>query len=156
MSRPGYLNYRVTETRERWLAEIAGRFGFGNSHRNRVKTIDYALMYACQRVVEREEMKMKLTDRETTIDALGDELYLKSAGYKMAIEVFPGDQKAGLDYGPVVVEIIVLDFDGVTVAYRCSSDAQDEDWEVGSIEEAVEAAFSWREAIVEAYDDEAH
>lgn len=64
MSRPGYINYHVTENRERWLAEIAERLGLSDSHRDRVKIIDYALM----RVVEREETpKMfarKLTERE--------------------------------------------------------------------------------------------
>lgn len=86
-------------------------------------------------------------DKQKMIEDLEQELYLKEKGHLSAIEVFPGGSKDGLDYGPVLVEIVVLDNDGDTIAYRVSTDSQDDEWEIGHIEEAVDEAIEYREAM---------
>jgi hypothetical protein len=78
-----------------------------------------------------------------TVDGLEQELYLKVAGYTTAIEIYPRETERGLDYGPVLVEVVVLDPDGRTIAYRLSTD--DEQWEVGGIADAVAEAEAYRE-----------
>ena len=75
-----------------------------------------------------------------TLEEMRQELYCKSTTYHTVIEVIPGGKQDGLDYGPVVVEIVVLDGDGDTIAYRLSTDSQDDDWAVGQIEDAIEVA----------------
>jgi hypothetical protein len=82
-----------------------------------------------------------MKSKEQMIDTVEQELYGKSAGYTSGITVAPGGSKDGLDYGPNVVEIVVLDHDGRTVAYRFSTDSQDTDWELGVIEDAVDLAI---------------
>lgn len=72
-------------------------------------------------------------------------LCLKEKGHVTAIEVFPGGTKDGLDFGPMVVEIVVLDRDGNTVAYRMSTDSHDDDWQIGGIEDAVDEAIGYKE-----------
>lgn len=71
--------------------------------------------------------------------ALENELYQKSTGDKSAIIVFDCTELAN----PAVVEIVVLDHDGRTIAYRYSTDSQDQDWELGEIEDAVQEAVNW-------------
>ena len=78
-------------------------------------------------------------DKEKMIATLEQELYQKTTGDKSAIEITPGGQQNGLDYGPSLIELVVLDNDGKTVAYRYSDDAYDADWQLGSIEDAVDA-----------------
>ncbi|RMD67340.1 hypothetical protein D6833_00320 [Candidatus Parcubacteria bacterium] len=75
-------------------------------------------------------------DREQMIDALEQELYLKTAGYTTAIGVY---QNANGGYS--AVDIVVLDSDGMTIAYRLSTETQDGEWMVGSIEDAVDCAL---------------
>ena len=84
-------------------------------------------------------------DKEKMIEDLEQELYLKEKGHVSAIEVFPGGTKDDLDYGPVLVEIVVLDNDGDTIAYRISTDSHDDDWQIGGIEDAVDEAIGYRE-----------
>ena len=83
-------------------------------------------------------------------DQLAQELYRKDTGHTTAITALPGGQKDGLDYNATVVEIVVLDIDGDTIAYRASSDAQDEDWQLGTIKDAVKCAIDYRDAIEDA------
>lgn len=85
--------------------------------------------------------------KEKMQDALERELYLQRTGYTAAIEVYPGGQQDSLDYGPVLVEIVVLDSDGKTIAYRVSTDSHDDNWEIGEIEDAVKAAIAYREQV---------
>ena len=84
--------------------------------------------------------------RDAWAGDLGEELYCKVAGYTTCIEVFPGGQQDGLDYGPVVVDIVVLDNDGDTIAYRLNTDAQNNAWAIGKIEDAADCAIAFREA----------
>ena len=84
-------------------------------------------------------------NKEKMMEDVEQELYLKEKGHVSAIEVFPGGQKDGLDYGPVVVEIVVLDYDGDTIAYRVSTDSHDDEWQIGVIEEAVDEAIGYYE-----------
>lgn len=86
-------------------------------------------------------------NRSTMIEDLTDELYMKTTGHTTAITVRQGGKFQGLDYGPSVVEIVVLDHDGKTVAYRGSDDSLDEDWLTGTIEDAVDHAIAWDEVI---------
>lgn len=90
--------------------------------------------------------------RQERLDNLDDELYTQETGYKTALTIFPGGQKDGLDYGPVLVEIVVLDTDGDTIAYRISTDSHDDDWRLGNTEDPVDALIDYRE---QAKDDEA-
>lgn len=83
-------------------------------------------------------------------DELTDELCQKETGYTTAITVLPAGQKDGLAYNATVVEIVVLDHDGDTIEYRLSSDAQDENWELGTIEDAAQRAIEHRDAVEDA------
>lgn len=76
-------------------------------------------------------------DRVT--DDLNDELWQKDTGYITAIEVAPATELANA----AVVEIVVLDHDGDTIAYRYSDDSIDQPWELG---EAIDAAEEWSNA----------
>lgn len=84
-------------------------------------------------------------EKTTLDDDLRDEIYGKVAGYQASLIVVPGGQQDGLYYGPVLVEVVVLDTDGATIAYRLSTDAQDDDWQLGSTEDAVETLMNYRE-----------
>ena len=86
---------------------------------------------------------------ETEQEKLEQELYCKSAGFTTALTVFPGGRQDGLDYGPVLVEIVVLDLDGDTIAYRVATDSHDDDWQMGQIEDAIEALTDYRETAAE-------
>lgn len=86
-------------------------------------------------------------DKEQMIEQLEDELYGKTTGERTAITVRLGGQQDGLDYGPVLIEVVVLNTDGQTVAFRYSDDAYDGDWDIGTIEDAVEAALEADYAI---------
>lgn len=87
-------------------------------------------------------------NKKKMIEDLEQELYLKEKGHVSTIEIFPGGTKDGLDYGPVVVEIVVLD--GDAIAYRVSTDVHDEDWEIGSIEDAVDETTGYYEQAKDA------
>ena len=86
-------------------------------------------------------------DKRKVIEKLEDELYLKPTGYTTSIEVFPGGQIDGLDYGPGLIEIVVLDRDGATIAFRSSDDNMDGPWTIGTIEDAVDQAIAWIEEV---------
>jgi len=88
---------------------------------------------------------IKAWQRQKHLDNLDDELHEIETGYKTALTVFPGGQKDGLDYGPVLVEIVVLDTDGSTIAYRVSTDSHDDDWQLGHTEDAIDAMIDYRE-----------
>jgi hypothetical protein len=85
--------------------------------------------------------------REKRIDQLDDELYLKTVGHLTSLTVAPGGQNDGLDFGPNLVEIVVLDHDGDTIAYRYSDDSINEIWQLGSTEDAVDALIEHREML---------
>ncbi len=75
-----------------------------------------------------------------TLEGLEQELYLKPTGYCTAIVVEPGGTENGLDYGPELVEVVVLGKDGRVVAYRECDDMLDGDWRLGSPADALELA----------------
>lgn len=86
--------------------------------------------------------------KEEMIGYLEEEMDTEEKGYVDAIEVVPGGQKDGLDYGPVVIDIVTLETDGALIAYRQSDDGQDGDWTIGGIEDAVNEALGVREQLV--------
>jgi len=55
---------------------------------------------------------------------LEDRFYQMTTGNKDALIIQPG----GLDFGPRKIEIVILDHDGNTIAYRYSDDSIDDDW----------------------------
>lgn len=75
-----------------------------------------------------------------TLEDLEQELYLKPVGYYTAIVVEPARTRNGLDYGPELVEVVVLGKDGSVVAYRESDDLLDGAWRLGSPADALELA----------------
>lgn len=86
--------------------------------------------------------------KENMVDHLQEEMSVDAGqGYIGIIEILPGGQKDGLDYGPVVIDIVGLEPDGNAIAYRISDDATDQDWQLGGIEDAVEEALSQRETL---------
>lgn len=84
------------------------------------------------------------------MSALEDELYLASAGFETAITVFEPTTRDGLTDNGAWVQIVVLDHDGDRLAYRYCTDAQDEEWSLGTIEDAVDCAVENYEAAVRA------
>jgi len=86
-------------------------------------------------------------DRPKMIEDLQQELYTKETGHKTALTIFPGGKQDGLDYGPCLVEIVVLDTDGDTLAYRYSDDSVDNDWQLGTIEDAVDLLIQVHEEV---------
>lgn len=66
-----------------------------------------------------------------------------SQGDVIDITLVEGGRQDGLDYGPVVVRVVVLDDD--TVAFRMEGDYQDTDWRVGSLDELCEFVDEMRE-----------
>jgi len=76
-------------------------------------------------------------------DRLERELYQTDGGYATTLIIRPGGQQNGLEFGPAVIELKALDDDGNAVAYRYADDNRDEDWQVGTVEDAVAA---WADA----------
>ena len=125
---PRQTSLQLTPQMERQLEELKAA-GFG--------TNTDVIRIALDRMHQQERMNMTTNTDTATLE---QELYLKGAGYTTAIEIVPGGKNDGLDYGPCVIEIVVLDTDGDTIAYRYSDDSIDEDWQLGTIEDAINAA----------------
>lgn len=70
-----------------------------------------------------------------TQEQLTDELYGHGTGYTTFVQVAPGTALAN----PAGYDVVVLDNDGKTVAYRYTDDSNDADWNVGTIEDAATA-----------------
>jgi len=66
------------------------------------------------------------------IEKLTDELNGKVTGFTTFAEVAPATALAN----PGGYDIVVLDHDGKTVAFRYSDDSYDADWQTGTIEDA--------------------
>ncbi len=81
------------------------------------------------------------------VDHLEEEMSTEEKGYVTAIEISPGGHQDGLDYGPVVIDIVTLEADGAVIAYRQSDDGQDGDWQLGGIEDAVDEVLGVREQL---------
>lgn len=90
--------------------------------------------------------------RQQQVDALDEELCDQATGYTTTLEIAPGGQQDGLDYGPLVVEIVVLDTGGATIAYQIASDSQDEGWQLGDTADAVDTLLD-RRTIQEQADE---
>ena len=69
------------------------------------------------------------------MEKLEDELYQKNVGYTTALEITPGGNRNGLDYGPKVCEIVRLDEHDL--AYRYSDDSINCRWALGTAEDVV-------------------
>jgi len=81
---------------------------------------------------------------EIKIQKLEDELYGLTTCDRHSLVVVPGGSRDGLDYGPALIEIVVLDHDGATIAYRYSDDSLDDSWGIGTPADAVKA---WADAV---------
>jgi hypothetical protein len=84
-----------------------------------------------------------MNEQIESVESIEKRLYKTTTGHTDAIEIEPGGKTNGLDYGPRVVDLLVLDHDGVTVAYRYSDDSIDEDWHIGTIEDARDCAVQY-------------
>ena len=87
--------------------------------------------------------------KDQMIEALEQELAHKDIGYHTTCEVLPGSDLCDAS----VIEIVALGADGEVIAYRYSDDSIDEDWQIGTIEDAVEACLARREEIAKADAD---
>ncbi len=76
------------------------------------------------------------------IEQLTDELNNEKMGFTTFVEVAPATALANASG----YDVVVLDHDGNTIAYRYTDDSYDADWQIGSIEEAALA-------IVEAIEE---
>ncbi len=80
---------------------------------------------------------------------LADELNLKTTGFVTFIEFVPGGTtKDGNGYGPCGYDVVALDHDGRTVAYRYSDDSIDTDWQIGTVEDVAEAAAATGQELI--------
>ena len=83
-----------------------------------------------------------MEQREVLIERLLSRLHDAGTGGRDFITVRPGGKQDGLDYGPLGVEIVVLDPGGEgEIAYRPTCDQWDGEWELGDIESAVDYAL---------------
>jgi len=82
-------------------------------------------------------------DFDNAVAKLEQQLYRKPVGFVANLAVAPGGQKDGLDYGPLVLQIVVLDSDCSTIAWRRTSDAGDGDWRLGSVTGVLQDAAAW-------------
>ena len=84
----------------------------------------------------------KTFNQAVELEKLEDELYGKRPGYTTEITLMEGGYQDGNAYNPSAIEIIVLDHDGDTIAFRYSDDAIDNDWQIGALSDAVNEAFN--------------
>lgn len=88
-------------------------------------------------------------------EELENECYMKTAGYTTFAQVEPGGTQNGLGYNASGFDIVVLDNDGRTVAYRYSDDTINDDWTIGDLEDVADAVINMQEArILDALTDE--
>lgn len=105
------------------------------------------LVEAKSRYLEAFAQAVKTWQEEKRVELLQDELYGKSTGYVTTLTVVPGGQKDGLNFGPINVEIVVLDSDGDTLAYRVSTDTFDDEWQFGDPASAVDRFIEYQEMV---------
>ena len=86
---------------------------------------------------------------------LENECYLKITGFTTFVQVEPGGTQNGLGYNASGFDIVVLDNDGRTVAYRYSDDTFNDDWTIGDLEDVADAVINMqKELILDALTDE--
>jgi len=91
----------------------------------------------------------------TLADQLEAELYLKPTGYTTVLTVEPGGTQNDLDFGACVYEIVVLDTDGKSIAYRYSDDSINQDWQIGTLGEVADLVVTTQiERITDSLTDE--
>lgn len=79
------------------------------------------------------------------VDELTDKLYREERGFTGCVTVFNDGQQDGLPYDSTDVEYVLLDGERGEVCYRYSDNNQNYDWQIGSVGEMVEEAFTWYE-----------
>lgn len=72
-------------------------------------------------------------------EELENECYLKETGFTTFAQVEPGGTQNGLGYNASGFDVVVLDNDGRTVAYRYSDDTINDDWTIGDLEDVADA-----------------
>lgn len=86
---------------------------------------------------------LRLTDEQSTTDALLDAMHMQQAGHVIGIEIVPAGRVGGLDHGGAWVDVVVLD--GDVIAYRYSDDSVDTPWQLGEAADAVEMALAHKQ-----------
>ena len=94
-----------------------------------------------------------MEDQQALLDELKTELYLTLTGYVTDVTVVPGGSLNGLDYNASVYEVVVLDADGATVAYRYSDDSIAGVWEVGTLDDVIDAVIDARNTQIRRVED---
>ena len=85
----------------------------------------------------------------TLENELKDELYGKETGHTTFVQVEPGGTKNGLDYNASGFDVVVLDHDGKTIAYRYSDDSINTEWKIGEIDDVADAVHSMQVSLIE-------
>lgn len=80
-----------------------------------------------------------MTQRQK-IERIKSSLYGKICGDTTTLVIEIGQESSRIYDDLCVVDIVVLEDDGDTVAYRYSEDGSGDEWSVGSIEDVVAAA----------------
>jgi len=73
---------------------------------------------------------------QDVITQLEDELYGEGTGYHTFVTIEKGGKTPrGLDYNPREIKVVVLNADGVVIAYRYVDDAESGTWLIGTPED---------------------
>ena len=90
-----------------------------------------------------------MEDQQALLEELETELYLTLTGYVTTVTVSPGGSLNGLDYNASVYEVVSLEADGATVAYRYSDDSISDTWQIGTCADVVDAVIDARNTQIE-------
>lgn len=94
-----------------------------------------------------------MEDFEKIVARLERDLAGAITGDYTEVEIMPAGRRHGLDYGPDLVQVVVLERDGDVVAYRRSNDVLDYPWQLGEIEDVARLVVESRSKIVESEDN---
>ena len=91
-------------------------------------------------------MKLKSMDRAEAVGVFKEYLNGLKTGNRDSITIFSGSTFNHV--GIVMVEVVVLNPDGATLAYRLNTNDRDGDWQIGNAEDAVEVAICYRDTFI--------
>ena len=94
-----------------------------------------------------------MKDRGMLLGELETELSESTIGYVTAVTVVPGGSLNDLDYNASVYEVVALEADGATVAYRYSDDSISDTWQIGTCADVVDAVIDARNTQIERIED---
>ena len=95
-------------------------------------------------------MKLKSMDRTEAVGVFKEYLNGLKTGNRDSITIFSGSTRGSRfnHVGIVMVEVVVLNPDGATLAYRLNTNDKDGDWQIGNAEDAVGAAICYRDTFI--------